>query len=269
MSSRHENNMNNTNNQQKGFFAAKMFKCFLTMFLMCMENVKAFFAQQQKQIPTKFVCKFKTQTSSADTVSSWISIRIFMKKKPSDLNHAENSSLSMSTNKNQCTDRSASAAGQFLFIRKTNKSFLTKTVLSSSIMTNFCTLREYTTTAATALSMASYIGDFESASSNTFVNPAPFGAFKSWYNVMEPLSKTPVYDNELREDCTFTSPIDNWPTMMTSEEENGPSSFDEVSSVSPKNSSLENTQHSCRHPIRAVRRFVSDKLVPVLSCVFY
>mmetsp|Transcript_6572 Transcript_6572/g.9578 ORF Transcript_6572/g.9578 Transcript_6572/m.9578 type:complete len:194 (+) Transcript_6572:2-583(+) len=188
----YENNMHNTNHQRRGLLTAKTIKCFMTMSLICMENVKAFVAQQKKQIPTKLVCNFKTQTSPVAAASYWMKKCTFMKEMPSDFNRAEKSSLSMTTNRNQFTDRpvAATVAGQFLFIRKTNKPLLTKKITSSSIII------KPTTTITTALSMASYIGDFESVSSNTFVNPAPLGAFKSWYNVMDPLAKTPAYANE-------------------------------------------------------------------------
>jgi len=50
------------------------------------------------------------------------------------------------------------------------------------------------------------------------ITPSSFNVFGSWYNEMNPTSRSVVYDDSYVSDYSFSSPTDDWPTMSDEKE---------------------------------------------------
>mmetsp|Transcript_19904 Transcript_19904/g.28316 ORF Transcript_19904/g.28316 Transcript_19904/m.28316 type:complete len:221 (-) Transcript_19904:119-781(-) len=69
-------------------------------------------------------------------------------------------------------------------------------------------------TTSSLLHMASYIGDF--ATDKPILQTSTFRSFQSWYNIVDPRIKGPVY-NEIPADFSFPAPQHTWPPLLSSD----------------------------------------------------
>jgi hypothetical protein len=77
------------------------------------------------------------------------------------------------------------------------------------------------------------------------------GAFGGWYNKLDPVARPPVYEDDIT-DYSFTSPSDNWPSSLEDDDMSMMTSGFTTSSYTT--ASRKSTTNSTPRPFRTIRR---------------